>query len=464
MNTHTPKAWIDSIYFSSRFPSSSGLSKEIYNGEISYQSQKVPTSNKHINQSRFFDVENPDFDLFHTIYHRGFSRYREFWHPEDTIWTGPSHELTGSSDESLSLRHDGLVGYRRYADQARHNALYSNIDLLKSTDSIYLITKIHPAFDIVLDTTIDHFLLLKLGKTDRINSPFIYHDKNQDGSRSYYPEELTKAGKQSAKSSCFYEKDMKEGLEDCTFRFEPRFEGDGLRKVGNNPEALIRYMEKNIGKYRLYHFDDVSTCNKFKEQYAENILKNKHRAVRNKVRRNKERYESLTPNVTAKLLREVGENSTAIPLELTDDIRKFITDLFDKNVKMEPPQFKKKVNHDRIKNCRIRRLLRQRWDREGRERLGIRERRNKQAIRRRIDGLQQCEHIHYQLGELKSVVGQVFNKQDFFVYATGPPYLLYQSSRANICPRDIPVIEGESSSCTTFDLATSASLRWRNFI
>jgi hypothetical protein len=372
--------------------------------------------------------------------------------------------LIRSSDESLSYKFDGLAKYHRHADQARLEALFFIISLLKAKDAFYLISKIHLAFDIDLDTTIDHFLVMKNAKTDRINSPFSYYDKNKDGSRTGYVEELTEAGNRSSIHSYIYEKDMKDGLKQRMFRFEICFEGDGLRKLGDNPEALIKFLEKKIGQYRLYHFDNVSTCNKFKEDYAKNILKNKHRAVRNKVRRNKKRYEHLTNNATDKLLREVGENSTAIPLELTDEIRKFLTDLFDKNVKMEPPQFKKKVNHDRIKKCRIRQLLRQRWNREGRERPEIRERRHKQGIRAIIDGLQLCEPAHFQLDELNLEGGQVFNKQHFFVYATGPPYLPYQSAEANICPRVIPVIDGVSSSCTTFGLAASASLCCLNFI
>jgi hypothetical protein len=328
MDTLTANAWIDSLYLSSKKPTSSGLSEGLYKGDIAYQSKKVPNSNKNINQSRFFDVENPSFDVFHTIYHRGFTV-----HEEDVIRYGQilrAGKLLRHSDESLSLRHDGLVGYRRYADQARHNALYSNIDLLKSTDSNYRVTKLHIAFDIPLNSTIGHFFtiienffVMKLVKTDRINSPFSFYVNTEDGSRTGYVEELTEAGNRSSIHSYIYEKDMKDGLKQRMFRFEICFEGDGLRKVGDNPEALIKFLEKKIGQYRLYHFDDVSTCNKLKEQYAKNILKNKHRAVRNKVRKNKKRNEHLTNNTTDKLLREVGENSTAIPLELTDEIRKF---------------------------------------------------------------------------------------------------------------------------------------------
>lgn len=467
MNTLTPKVSVDSLGLGSKFPTSTGLSEGLYKGPIAYRSQKIPHENVHINHSRFFDIEHPSLDVFHTIFHKGWTRYEE-----DLVFEGQDGQyllagkFIGSSDESMSLRHDGLVGYRRYADQARHNALYFNIDLLKSIDSIYRITRLHLAFDIPLDstfghffTTIDNFFVTKIAKTDRINFPFSYYDKNKDGSRTHYPEMLTKTGNKPSVHSRMYEKHMKEGLKQRMIRFEICFEGESLRKVGNNPEALIKYLEKEIGRYRLNHFEDVRTCNKLKEQYAENILKNQNRQVRNNVRRNRKNYEHLTPNLTDKLLREIKENSTAIPLELTDEIRKFLTDMFDKNIKMEPPQFKKKVNHDRIKNCRIRQRLRQRWDREGRERTEIREKRNRQGIRRRIDGLQQSESNHFQLDVLNLEGGPVFNKQIFYVDATGPPTKSKLASSISIKLANV-IPTGDLFSLTGFGLAATVSRRF----
>ncbi len=347
---------------------------------------------------------------------------------------GMVQDPEGNFSDSIHLPNNASKGKSGGRVIPMHNALYFNIDLLKSTDSNYRITKLHLAFDIPLDstighffTTIDNFLFLKLAKTERINSPFNFYVNEKDGSRTHYPEELTKNGNKPSVHSRAYGKHDKEGLKQRMLRFEVCFEGDALNKVGNNPKALIKYLEKEIGRYRLKHFEDVRACNKFKEQYAENILKNKHKAVRNNVRRNRKHYEHLTPNITVKLLSEVEESSTAIPLELTDEIRKILTDMFDKNVKMEPPQFRKKVNHDRIKRCRIRQRLKLRWLREGREKLE----QNKLGIREMIEDSHSWNTNHSKSWALNLEGWQFFYTPAFYVLATGPPIGKYMISYLN---------------------------------
>jgi hypothetical protein len=391
--------------------------------DLQYENIGILKSNHEINARRYFDTNYRSVTQFYAYFYAGRTSSSYFVRNSSG---GRTEIRTTSCSSWWSMCTAGMNRHRRRADQSKLKTLEYVIDQIKSVENAYYrFNQKDIAIDIETDAsiTIDHFLPIKLAKTGRINSPFQCYISEVDGSRTFYVEMKTKKGNKCTVRAYLYEKDKKEGLhgDKRLFRFEVSI--GGLQQVGDDPDKLIKRLKKVLKQYRLFLFDDVRTCRKFKKQYAENIRKNRNR-------------KNQSPNVPKKLLREIESSATKVSLELTDSIKSWIYNALDKTTRADPLRFKNpvpKVNHDRFKNCRIRRRLRQRWDREGRERTEIRERRNKQGIRARIDDLQQCAPSHYQIDELKSEGGQVFNKQDFFIFSTGPPYLLYQSASAKRC-------------------------------
>ena len=423
----TPIVSIDSLSILHKNPSNHVL-HGLYDGPIDLQSDSVDWVNNHINGSRFFDKTNRSRTLFHTYYHGG--RIKK-----------PHMKYSTACEEWLSFDWAGLNRHRRRHDQATRESLDFFIELIKSdVNPDYRISKLHLAFDIWTDPdiTIDQFFALKFAKTDRVNSPFIYYKKNVEGSRTYYIEMKTKSGKKCIIRAYLYEKDKKEGLrgDKRLFRFEVCV--GGLNKVGDDPDELIKRLEMVLKKYGLYFFKNVGTCKRLKKQYAENIRKDQ------------------SPNVPKKLLRNIGQSSTPIPLELTDEIKRFIYNTLQKDKGTKPIEcepllpikdpvpvvaaaLRRIANDDQLKICRIRRRLSLRWKREAIERTKNRERRNKQGIRRKNDDLQrQCEPVNIQFWDLDLEGGQVFNKQDFFILSTGPPIGKHRISYLIL---DIPMLE-----------------------
>jgi hypothetical protein len=422
MKDITPEVSLDTVSLLYKNPLEKVLSG-MHTGpmDLQFSTNSWLKGDKEITSRIYFDPNYRSLPLFHSYFYSGRTSKKYFVRNSGGK---PIAKWTNSCDSWWSMCNAGMNRHRRRHDQSKLKTLNFVIDQIKSDENAhYRFNKTDIAIDIWTDPdiTLDHFFPLKFAKTGRINLPSEYYVSAVDGSRTFYIEMKTPAGNKCIVRSYLYEKDMKEGLygDKRLFRFEVSV--GGLQKVGDDPEKLIKRLKNVLKQYRLFLFDDVRSCRKLKKQYAENIRNNRNR-------------KNQSPNVPKKLLGEIEESAAKVSLELTDDIESWIYNSLDKTTRADPLQFKattyprRKVNHDRIKNCRIRRFLRQRWEREGRERPEIRERRNKQGIRAIIAVLQQSEPAHFQLDELNLEGGQVFNKQDFFVYATGPPYLLYQSS------------------------------------
>ena len=411
----TPEVSLDTVSITYKNPLERVLSG-LHTGPMDLQWDSVSwlKGNKEINACRYFDPNYRSETLFNTYSYAG--RESILYYVRNRFGPKPVAMWTTGCSSWLSLCCAGMNRHRRRADQAKLKNLEFIIDQIKTDKNAhYLFKQLDIAFDIWTgsDITIDHFFALKLAKTGRINLPFRYYVNPVDGSQTFYIELKTKKGNKCTVRAYLYEKDKKEGLhgDQRLFRFEVSV--GGLQQVGDDPDKLIKRLKKVLKRYRLFLFDDVRTCRKFKKQYAENIRKNQIN-------------QNQSPNVPPKLLKEIELSAAKVSLELTDSIKSWIYNALDKTTRADPQRFKKnpvprrKVNHDRYKDCRIRRRLRQRWDREGRE-PEDRERHDKQGISERNDDLQQWQPTHYQIDVLQSEGSQVFNRQAFFVYATGPP-------------------------------------------
>ena len=456
-------------------------------GSLSLHVDSFDIFNGNIKGSSFFDLKNRSRLLCRTYSYTGRDGYyRHNAIPTFSGWAKTQPIWIAGCPSWLSFTFAGLNNLKYEDNRARRRALETILNHIKTDKNAYIqFSRIDIAFDIEADanTTIDQFFALKFAKSQRINSPFKFFVNNGDGSRTYYIEKKTKSGKKSIVRAYFYEKDHKEGSHGGKRQFRFEVSVDGLNKVGSDPEKVIKRLENVLKQYRLFLFEDIDSCNEFKKQYAENIDKDRSDNVPQKLLREIEHgstsiqleltdelkrwiynaldntYRADPPPIDAPYSRrkvdpdrikncrirqglEKRWNSVEpIPIVPAPSRRKVDPDRI-KNCRIRqglekrwnsvepipivPAPSRRKVDPDRIKNCRIRQGLRRRWKRERIERVNLRERRNRQGIRARIESLQQCDPNHYQLDVLVVEDDRAFYTPTFYVYATGPPMLVQQ--------------------------------------
>jgi hypothetical protein len=254
---------------------------------------KVESINDYANENRITD--NLQRTLFHTNYSKGYV-YKK---------NGKFIERA----ESLLFKLAGLSTRTKYIDSKRKKALNKIIKYLQSKNIDYGITELHLAFDIEHKTNIDNFLAVKLTKGSNINEPSNYYKNSTLYIESNNPK--TKA--------YLYNKSKKERLlGKYIHRFEIKL--SKLHDMSRIPYKLIDYIEKQLNSYKLFYFEDIDLCNKFKEQYAENITKKD------------------SPNVPDKLLRDIRAAAKEIELKLSDEIKQFIIKTLTKKEVEQKPQ------------------------------------------------------------------------------------------------------------------------------
>lgn len=263
-----------------------------------YMWHKRESINDYANENRITDT----FDLSRTLFNTNYSKYY-IYKKNGKIVERP---------ESLLFKFAGLKSYRTKTDDLRAKALDNTIKYLKSNSFDYGFTELHLAFDTEHKTKIDNFLPVKLTKGSKINNPSNYYKNSTLYIESNNPK--TKA--------YLYNKSKKERLlGKYIHRFEIKL--SKLQDIGRNPYKLIEYIEKQLKSYKLFYFEDIDLCNKFKEQYAKNITKKD------------------SPNVPEKLSRDIRAAAKEIELKLSDNIKEFIINTLSK--KENSPALKNKV-------------------------------------------------------------------------------------------------------------------------
>lgn len=247
------------------------------------------TDNPYINQSMITDLINTQRILFEMNYTSNKER----------------NYLDGAmtyKDHFFNSTFAGLKTYKNHTDKIRTATMNKYINMLKTQNIDYGITELHLAFDIILDSAIENFMPIKLTKSVNICNPLEQQFKTTMYIESTYNPKL---------KAYLYCKVTKERLstKNNIYRFEIRFKD--MHNISKDPYKIIEYIEENIQSYKLFHFDDIQLCNKFKEQYSQNIKK------------------VSSQNVPEKLLRELKEHGTEIRLILPDEIKEQIISMFD---------------------------------------------------------------------------------------------------------------------------------------
>ena len=202
----------------------------------------------------------------------------------------------------------GLKTYKQHTDNVRTKILNKYIDMHKTYDLEYGITELHLAFDIIVNSSIDNFIPIKLVKSVNICNPL---DKEFE-STIYI--ESTKDPKLKAYLYCKVTKE-KLNVEKNIYRFEIRFRD--MHDISRNPYKIIDYIQENLQSYKLFYFDDIQLCNQFKKEYSNNIRK------------------VSSPNVPEKLLRELKKHGTEIELILSNEIKQEIISMLIKHNEKE---------------------------------------------------------------------------------------------------------------------------------
>ena len=261
--------------------------------DLMYHENKY--ENPHINQSRITETSNTQRTLFEMNYTS---------HKEKSYFDGAMIY----KDHFFNATFAGLKTYKSYTDKIRTATMNKYIDMHKTHNIDYGITEVHLAFDIILDSSIENFIPIKLVKSTNIHSLL-----EQEFDTTIYIE-ATYDPKSKAYLYCKVTKERLNSKQSI-YRFEIRFKD--MYKISRDPYKIIEYIEKNLQSYKLFHFTDKQLCNKFKKQYSQNIKK------------------VSSPNVTQKLLRELKEHGTEIELVLSDEIKHQIISMLQKDDEKE---------------------------------------------------------------------------------------------------------------------------------
>jgi hypothetical protein len=202
------------------------------------------------------------------------------------------------------------------------------VEYIKSSGCDYRYKQIDIAFDVEIfgsfgDFDIDNFFLFQFSKSCNVNSPFHYEEYEYDGSRTYY---LLTAKKPKIRTY-MYLKHVKEGLKN---RFILRLEiSCNVLSIGNDPEKIIEYIEKDFKTKKLFFFNNVIAGNKIKQQYRANI------------------HKKGSQNVPPKLHSQIQSNSdNEFPLVLTDEIKDHIRHVLKREKPKEEMLTDAEIKHE----------------------------------------------------------------------------------------------------------------------
>ena len=307
MNNKKPSATfnkstsIDTEYFQLKNPNDFDIHKDLYE-ENCWGNYRISNDNQHIHQSVIMSSGKSSSRtvLFNTNRSYGYSKKKG----------GKDY----GRDDSMLFKIAGEKSYNTKQDKIKRHARDAIVDYLKSSAGECRAKRLDVAVDIEQLTgdmrkyNIENFFFIQISKAVNINSPFDYYVNENDGSKTYYQQKSAKPSIQTLK----YLKHIKEELYD---RFILRLESayHALINFGDDPEKIIKYIEKDLKTKRLFFFENAADCHYFKQQYRNNILK------------------QGSPNVTDKLLREIKLKATeefdisVLPEEIKDHIRNVLT-------------------------------------------------------------------------------------------------------------------------------------------
>jgi hypothetical protein len=304
---------IDTEYYQLKNPNDYDIHKDLYeaNGWGYY---RISNDNQYVHESRIVSSGKSSSrkTLFHTNRSYAYSTKKK----------GKSY----GRDDGVSFKFAGISSHITKQDEVKRHARDAIVDYLKISAGECRYRRLDIPVDIeqltgdVSKFNVDNFFFIQLSKAVNINSPFDFYVNENDGSKTYYQQKSAKPSIQTIE----YLKHIKEGLDDqFILRLENAYHA--LIKFGDDPEKIIKYIEKDLKTKRLFFFENADDCHNFKQQYRNNILKKD------------------SPNVPDKLLREIKLKATeefvfsVLPDEIKDHIRNVLTkDTEPKEVKKSP--------------------------------------------------------------------------------------------------------------------------------
>jgi len=292
---------IDSEHIQLKHPSDHDIHKNLYEPNA-WGNYRISHENQYIHETRVMSSgkSSSRLNLFQVIRSYGYSKKKD----------GKEY----GRDDSMLFKIAGEESYKTKQDKLKRHARDAIVSYCKSSPEAHRYSRLDIPLDVEQLTgdkrkyNTENFFFIQLSKAVNINSPFDFYVNENDGSKTYYQQKSAKPSIQTIE----YLKHIKENLDD---RFILRLENayHALIKFGDDPDKIIKYIEKDLRTKRLFFFENADDCHYFKQQYRNNILKKD------------------SPNVPDKLLREIKLKATeefefsVLPEEIKDHIRNVLT-------------------------------------------------------------------------------------------------------------------------------------------
>ncbi len=197
----------------------------------------------------------------------------------------------------------GLKSYNQKLDKRKYRLLNKFIDFLIKIEIEYRLKRFDIAYDFHINKSIKNFLPImvnRIGLKSKPNDPFNYYENT-----TLYLED--NSVKNPSLRACIYDKSVKNDLDERIIRFEISIRN--IKNECNSYETIVRHIQQQLSKYRLFYFPIIAECNKNKWLYKSNY------------------------KFSRKLEKSIEKSSAvAIELSLSDEILEFLAKFFCKDI------------------------------------------------------------------------------------------------------------------------------------
>ncbi len=213
-----------------------------------------------------------------------------------------NHNGSDDGTQYTTFKFVGLKSYNKKQDRRKSRLLNKFIDFLIKIDIEYRLKTIDLAYDFHINKSIKNFLPIrvnKMGMKSKLNNPFDYYEKT-----TLYVED--KSVKKPSLKAYIYDKSVKNNLDDSIIRFEISIRN--ITREHNTFEAVVKHIQMQLAKYKLFYFPVIAQCDKNKWLYKKNY--------------------KFSKKLEKSIIKSAG---IAIDLSISNDIVKFLSKMYCKD-------------------------------------------------------------------------------------------------------------------------------------